>query len=114
MGKSAGQAPPGSSYAEQRPYVVIESLDGLRGPTSGVVSLDRRLHWSGAASFDLEDPRRLARLYETVLREASHTGELAQWLDGSSLVRLWPTLVLPPQVRTLWESRFKQLRRTAA
>lgn len=96
-----GQAPPGSSYADQRPYVVIESLD-------------RRLHWSGTASFNRENPRRLARPYETVLREASHPEDLAQWLDGPALVRSWPVLVLPPQVRVLWESRFKQLRRTAS
>lgn len=49
-----GQAPQGSSYADQRPSVVVESLGDLRGPTSGVVSLDRRLHWSGTASFNLE------------------------------------------------------------
>lgn len=115
MGRAAaGQAPPGSSYADQRPYVVVESLDDLRGPTGGVVRLDRRLHWSGTASFDLGNPRRLAALYETVLREASRADDLVLWLDGPTLVRLWPALVLPPQVRLLWESRFKVLRRTAA
>jgi hypothetical protein len=53
-------------------------------------------------------------LYETVLREASRADDLVLWLDGPTLVRLWPALVLPPQVRLLWESRFKVLRRTAA
>lgn len=111
---AAGQAPPGSSYADQRLYVVVENLADLRGPTGGVVTLDRRLHWSGVATFDLAHPRRQAMLYETVLREASEAGDLVRWLDGPMLVRLWPTLVLPRQVRMLWESRFAQLGRTAA
>jgi len=111
---AAGKAPPGSSYAEQRPYVVIANLDDLQGPTAGVVALDRRLHWSGTASFDLDNPLRLASLYETVLREASHPEDLARWLNGAILIRLWPDLVLPAQLRKLWESRFGQLRQTAA
>jgi hypothetical protein len=115
MSKAARrQAPPGSSYADQRPYAVVESLDDLRGPNSGVVTLDQRLHWSGIATFDLGDRRRQAMLYETVLREASDAGDLVRWLDGAMLVRLWPNLVLPRQVRGLWQSRFEQLGRTAA
>jgi len=106
-------APPGSSYADRRPYVVIGRLDELRGPTGGVVTLDRRLHWSGVASFDLDNPRRLASLYETVLREASHPNDLVRWLDGPTLIRLWSNLVLPPQTRSVWETRFKELRRPA-
>lgn len=112
--KAVKQGPPGSSYADQRPYVVIENLDDLRGPTSGTVDLDRRLHWSGMAAFNLDNPKRLASLYETVLREASNTDDLAHWLDGPTLVRVWPVLVLPPQLRAVWESRHGQLRRTAA
>lgn len=112
--KAVKHAPPGSTYADQRPYVVIKNLDDLHGPTSGTVLLDRRLHWSGTAAFDLDNPRRLASLYETVLREASHADDLVQWLNGPTLVRVWPVLVLPPPLRALWESRYGQLRRTAA
>lgn len=92
---------------------MIEHLADLRGTTSGTVLLDGRLRWSGSASFDLDNPRRVARLYEVVLREASNTEDLERWLDGPTLVRLWPTLVLPPNVRALWESRFELLRRDA-
>jgi hypothetical protein len=56
-------------------------------------------------------------MYETVLREATAAGQLEMWLDGPTLVRLWPDLVLPPQVRHLWEGQFPQLmheRRAAA
>jgi hypothetical protein len=89
--------------------VVADSLDDLRGPTSGTVALDRRLDWSGRARYDLANPRRLASMYETVLREATGPDDLARWLDGPTLVRLWADLVLPPQVWQPWEARFAQL-----
>jgi hypothetical protein len=56
-------------------------------------------------------------MYETVLREATSPDELARWLDGPTLVRRWPELVLPPQARQPWEARFPELaaaRRSAA
>jgi hypothetical protein len=110
MGEVAGHgAPPGSCYADQRPYVVAERLDDLHGPIAGVVELDRSLDWSGRARYDLDNPRRLASMYETVLREATGPGDLARWLDGPTLVGLWPRLVLPRQVREVWEARFPEL-----
>jgi hypothetical protein len=108
-GATASGAPPGSRYADQRPYTVVDFLTDLHGPTGGTVVLDRRLDWSGQARYDLTNPRRLGSMYETVLREATRPEDLARWLDGPTLVRLWPGLVLPPQVRQLWERRFPQL-----
>lgn len=52
---------------------------------------------------------RLANMYEAVLREAGTDDQLKTWLDSPTLLRLWPDLVLPPQVRQLWERRFPQL-----
>jgi hypothetical protein len=108
-GTTTGGAPPGSRYADQRPYAVADTMSDLRGPTSGTVVLDRRLDWSGRARYDLANPRRLASMYETVLREATSPDDLARWLHGPTLTRLWPELVLPPQVRHLRQARFPQL-----
>jgi hypothetical protein len=97
--------------------MIAEDLDELRGPISGQIILNRRLDWSGRAQYDLDNPRRLASMYETVLREATTTDDLTQWLDGPTLVRLWAGLVLPPQVRQLWEAKHPALadtHRTAA
>lgn len=110
-------APRGSRYADQRPYVVCERLDDLRGPVTGQVVLSRRLDWSGRACYDLDNPRRLASMYETVLREATSSEDLQLWLDESTLLRLWAGLVLPPQVRLSWEAKHPALaeaRRAAA
>jgi len=98
-----------ASYGARKPYVVAERLDDLRGPTDGTVTLPQHLDWSGNASYDLDKPARLASMYRTVLNEASSTDDLHAWIDGRLLVRLWPTLWLPPQVRQLWESRFPEL-----
>ncbi|GAB3867275.1 hypothetical protein [Dactylosporangium cerinum] len=112
MSEDGVRAPLGSRYADQRPYVVVTNLSELRGPTTGEAKLDRRLNWSGRAAYDLGNPRRLASMYETVLREATHVEELQMWLDGPTLLRLWPDLVLPPQVRQLWEGQFPDLATT--
>ncbi len=108
-GSPSGSPPPGSRYADVRPYAIADSLDDLRGPTVGVVVLDRWLDWSGSGRYDLANPGRLVRMYETVLREASKKADLSRWLDGRTLVRLWRELVLPPQVRSRWEARFPDL-----
>ena len=110
-------APRGSRYADQRPYVVSERLDELIGPITGEVVLNRRLDWSGRARYDLNNPRRLASMYETVLREATTVEDLQLWLNGPTLLRLWGGLVLPPQVRLAWEAKHSALadaRRAAA
>jgi hypothetical protein len=49
-------------------------------------------------------------LYETVLREATRPGDLAAYLDGSVLVRIWPRLFLPRGVRRAWEDAHPVLR----
>jgi hypothetical protein len=72
-----------------KPYVVAASLDLLRGPTTGVVMLPRRLDWSGAASYDLEAPGRIVDLYRTVLIEATSPEDLDAYVDEATLKRLW-------------------------
>ncbi len=103
-------------YSARKPYVVVDSLDALRGPTTGTVRLPNHLDWSGNATYDLAKPARLASMYKTVLNEAATVEDLARWLDGPMLVELWPSLWLPPRLRQLWEQRFPQLavRRDAA
>jgi hypothetical protein len=98
-----------------RRAVVATSLADLRGPTEGPVKLPIWLFWSGPDhTFDVgeEDMRRW--LYQTVLREASSQEDLAAYLDGDTLVALWPSLFLPEGVRQAWEDRHPALRAAAA
>lgn len=95
--------------------VVVASLADLRGPTEGTVELPLWLFWSVPGhTFDLGDPDMRRWLYQTVLREASSPEDLTAYLDGETLVALWPDLFVPEGVRQAWEERHPALRAAAA
>lgn len=67
------------------------------------VVLPVHLNWSESGrQWELGDRRQRARLYEVVLREGS-PDDLLDLVDGALLVDLWDDLVLPPDVRAVWE-----------
>ena len=94
--------------------LVVDDLAALRGPTGGVVALPHRLLWRPDRTVDLDQPWQLAAMYETVLVEAVRPDELCAWLDGPTLVRLWPQLYLPRGVRRAWQERHPELGRLVA
>ncbi len=98
-----------SSPGYQRPYVVAESLELLRGPVSGVVRLPAHLDWSGHAEYDLDAPGRIVDLYRAVLVEAANPEDLRNYLNAAVLRRLWAVLWLPAQLRRAWEQKFPVL-----
>jgi hypothetical protein len=100
------------SYGDRKPYVLADTLTALNGPTRGVITLPRHLDWSGHAEYDLSRPARLSSMYKAVLTEAGSVDDLCTWLNGELLLRLWPTLWLPPQLRRRWEERFPELAAT--
>ena len=102
-------APPGSTYAEQRHYVVAARLSDLHGPVTGLVTLDRHLDWSGDGRYDLDDPGDLQLMYQAVLNQAAAINDLCRWLDERTLRRTWPELWLPARLRALWQARFPEL-----
>jgi hypothetical protein len=94
--------------------VVATSLADLRGPTEGKVELPLRLFWSSLdRTFDLSAPYMLRSMYETVLVEASRPEDLTAYLDGDTLIALWPDLYLPKGVRQAWEDQHPVLRPAA-
>jgi hypothetical protein len=98
-----------------RGVMVAPSLADLRGPAEGTVDLPLRLFWSCPGhTFDLGDPDMRIWLYQTVLREASRPEDLTTYLNGDTLIALWPDLFLPPGVRQAWEDAHPFLRTTAA
>lgn len=98
-----------------RRALVAADLGGLRGPVTGVVELPLRLFWSlPDHKFDLDDADTRRWYYETVLREASRPDDLAAFLDGATLTRLWPELYLPKGVRRAWEEQHPALRAAVA
>jgi hypothetical protein len=98
-----------------RRAVVAASLADLQGPTEGTVELPIWLFWSAPGhTFDLGDRDMRRWLYQTVLREASRREDLTTYLDGDTLIALWPELYLPKGVRQAWEEQHPALRAAAA
>jgi hypothetical protein len=93
-----------------RGALVATDLADLRGPTTGTVELPIWLFWYPDRSFDLGEPYMLRWVYQTVLREAARQEDLSTYLDGDTLVALWPELALPKGVRRAWEDQHPALR----
>jgi hypothetical protein len=101
---------PGAVYL-RRPVLVAARLDDLRGPAGGVVDLPLHLFWSAAdGSFSLDDPVERLQVYQIVLREARRPGDLADFLNGGTLIAVWPDILLPRLVRRAWEDQHLVLR----
>lgn len=99
----------GRTYAENRPYLVPETMEELAGPLTGLVTLPLRLDWSERAAFCLDVPAERNLMYERVIREATRPGDLREYLNGAVLREVWQSLFLPARVRRMWEERFPAL-----
>jgi len=98
-----------------RRVLVALDLADLKGPTAGSVELPLRLFWSGATrKFDLTNPGTRQWVYETVLQQASRPEDLTSFLDGKTLIALWPRLFVPKGVRQAWEETHPVLRAASA
>ena len=97
------------SFAEVKPYEVVESLADLHGPEQGVLRLPTESAWGGRTEFDLEDSYDRAAVYKIILEEGtgSHLREL---VSGRLLPAIWTHMRPARQVRVLWEQQFPQLR----
>jgi hypothetical protein len=95
--------------------LVSASLADLRGPASGTVELPLRLFWSDPdRTFDLSKPFMLRSMYEIVIEEASRPEDLSSYLNGDTLIAVWPVLYLPKGVRQAWEDQHPALRAATA
>jgi hypothetical protein len=98
-----------------RRVLVALDLADLQGPVTGTVALPLRLFWSCPGhTFDLGDRDMRLWLYQTVLREAGRLEDLTTYLDGDTLIALWPDLYLPKGVRQAWEDAHPSLGAPAA
>lgn len=96
-------------YGDVRPYDVPDSLDDLRGPDGGVVTLPVDVLWApGGGVVDLDEPGGTALAYQALLQEGT-VEQQVRFLHARRLARVWPVLALPVRVRVLWEARFAEL-----
>jgi hypothetical protein len=95
-------------YQDVKPYDVPVSLEALRGPEAGVLSLPQHVYWGPDPDADLDTLAGVTKAYQAILREG--TAEVQEvLLNKALLLRSWDELLLPPQVRTLWVSTFPEL-----
>ena len=114
MTATPAAAPASTTQApyEARPgrgVLVAGDLADLRGPVAGTVELPLWLFWYPDRAFDLDDLATLRWMYQIVLREASRPEDLTSFLNGDTLVALWPDLFLPRAIRQAWEERHSVL-----
>lgn len=95
-------------YESTIPYAVPASLDDLQGPAAGVVEVGAHIDTSPRPVYDLADADQVWALYTRVVRDGT-VSDQRSLLRHDWLVRLWPTLMLPPRCRAEWETTFPVL-----
>jgi hypothetical protein len=103
----------GRTSAENRPYLLPETLGELAGPVTGVIQLPLRLDWSERTEFHLDDLAERNVMCERVIREATRADDLRSYLNEQVLRQAWGRLFLPARVRRSWDDRFPELRLAA-
>jgi hypothetical protein len=103
----------GRTHAENRPYLLPETLGELAGPVTGVVQLPLRLDWSERTEFHLDDPQERNVMYERVIREATRADDLRSYINEDVLRQVWSRLFLPTRARRIWEDHFPGLKLAA-
>jgi hypothetical protein len=81
-------------YRDLIPYQIPDSLDDLRGPQDGVITLPVHVNAGPDRRVDLSTA---SGRYKVAL------------LNADLVRRVWPELRLPPRCRELWETRFPEL-----
>jgi hypothetical protein len=95
-----------------RPVIVAENLEVLQGPAEGLVKLAQRLCWSDPdpdRAYDLSDTDDVAELYENVLFAARSVEDLAEYVNGGLLARIWPEMAPDRGVQRAWEAAHPML-----
>lgn len=89
---------------------VPESLDDLRGPSSGVVALPLHLAWSGLREYDLDNPRLRRSMYQVVLAEGRRA-DVERYICADHLRGDWSNLrkLMGRPLRQAWEQHFPGL-----
>lgn len=100
--------PRGFRFEQTIPYDLPESLDELRGPTSGTVRVRPHINTSPDPVYDLAKPSQQWSLYSAVVRDGLPSEQVAI-LNRGMLLALWAELNLPARCRAIWEGKFPEL-----
>ena len=97
-------------FRDVKPYEIVDSLDELQGPISGVITPPVDVYWSGLRrDFDVADDRQRRRLYQATLSHGRHE-HLTAFLNRDYLLRDWVHLSLDERIVELWTERFPEFK----
>lgn len=96
-------------YQDLKPYAVADSLDDLRGPATGTVTLPLAIYWQPGSKTLSLDNHEIYSAYQAVLAEGSEE-DVKRFINKERLIELWPDLNLPIHVAKIWEKQFPELR----
>lgn len=99
----------GRRHGWRRPLAIPEDVDDAP-KTTGVVELPLHVYWSGGRrTWDLNERKQLARVYELVMTEGTDE-DVRRFMHIDELAALWPDLYLPAYVRQAWSDFLKRTR----
>ena len=97
-------------FADLRPYAIPDSLDELRGPAHGLITLPLSVYWGPRETpFHVDDDGDLIIAYSAIISNGTQDVQRSL-VNENRLYRVWPLLSIDRfRVRPLWERRFPEL-----
>lgn len=96
--------------SDVKPYSVPRSLDDLRGPSSGTITLPKALLWApGGGDVPLSTRGNVKLAYQAIISEGT-VEQQCRYLNKALLTSVWPHLSVPAQAARQWQERFPELR----
>ena len=98
-------------FQDTKPYEVVESLDNLRGPASGMIELPLYVRAMSREfrQVDLDNADERIAAYNDILQEGT-LSDIVELVNTRLLIKDWLQQRLPRRVVDRWESRFSELR----
>ncbi len=89
-------------YRDIKPHDAPQSLDELRGPRSGLITLPIDVYWGLTPIVNLDSVGGVVLAYQATISEGQ-AGDQIELLNRDLLIEIWPRLVLPARASCMGE-----------
>lgn len=97
-------------FEDFRPYELPDSLDNLKGPADGSITLPVTIYWApGDGTIPLDTLGHIKTAYQAVISEGTAQDQCT-YLNKDILINIWPHLQLPTKATRQWEEAFEELK----
>ncbi len=95
-------------FGDAKVFAVPDSLDALRGPANGPVTLSEWVYWApGDATFDVGTDLGVNMAYTAVLSEGE-LDDVCNVVNAGRLREIWSNLLLPTRCHARWLEAFPE------